>query len=376
MDFNGLVPWAKRRKKALGLSLLVGLTYCAVALTVSLSDPAITFPPAPAVQRAVMKVPPADNSGEPLRTIWFGHSLMEYRAAPAESVPKVNIPETVDAIHALARADGRTTRPMGITVSHYDGPKDLQYWNGRGKALEKIKDADKPWDYVVGVGFLHLVQQKGGRHCFRSQKLAVPNFVDDTTAIVKDLLDIATFGRYYGRTVRQLTYNKYDLIRQVHDVFPSTTWVNYVGPVLKDRAFNQASVDARFSCIQETALAAGAKVKNVRVGAAVRRAEEMLKDAGLLVELQRADRLHYTAMGAYLASLVFYVSLYDIDPRGLPVPESLGSYFSGAEGSQVVGVLQQSAFETVADARSGMIPCGTARLPVDDEGANLLKQAK
>src|SRR5690606_35329488 len=152
-------------------------------------------PPSP-----VMKMPEMPSSDMPLRTIWFGHSLMEYRAAPEESVPAINVPQTMDAIHALARADGRTTRPMGITVSHYDGPKDLQYWNNNGRALEKIQNTDVPWDYVVGVGFLHLVQQKGGKHRFRSQQLEVPNLVDDAKAAFKDLIDIATFGRYYGRT--------------------------------------------------------------------------------------------------------------------------------------------------------------------------------
>lgn len=373
MILAGPTSWVLQRKKALGLLLLAGLSYGIVAFAMALSAPTTHFPSPPP---ADMKAPHALANETPLRTIWFGHSLMEYRAAPEESVPKINIPETMDAIHALARADGRTTRPMGITVSFYDGPKDLQYWNGNGQALHKIKEADAPWDYVVGVGFLHLVKQKGGKHRFRSQQLAVPNFVDDTKAFFKDLIDIATFGRYYGRTTSQLSRNKYDLIRQVSEVFPSTTWVNYVGPVLKDRPFNQASVDARFSCIAETANAAGAKVKNVRVGAAVRRAEVRLGEAGLQAELQRADRLHYTAQGAYLAALEFYVSFYEVDVRGLPVPESLAAYFEGVKGARVAKILQEVAWETATDSRGGLIPCGAARLPVDDEGAAMISKGR
>jgi len=367
-----------RVKRSIRILVAIGVSYTALAFGVASGGASIAFenlePPAEE-QRLMPSETPKELKTRPLRTLWFGHSLMEYGAAEDEGVPPINLPAAVDEIHRLARADGRTTRPEGETVSHYDGPKDLIYWlQGGGDATAKLKDSEKPWDYVIGVGFMHLTLQKGGRHRFRSQKLEIPTAAHHVKGAVRDLVDVLTFGKLYRKTVDSLTLNKYRFIKATNDLGPTSTWLNYVGPVLNDRTENQASVDARFACMVDTAKSAGARAGNVPVGASVRRAEEALRAEGLNVPLQRADRLHYTAHGAFLAANVFYSFLYDVDPTRLNAPESLASYFKGADGKKVRKVLQEIAWTATREAKAGhLVTCGKAHLPVDDEGLRILK---
>lgn len=374
MNSTPSIPWKK------ALALVGGLTLCysAAAAVVSLTQPSISYPSEQTAELPTNMPVPTDSdlTARPLRTLWFGHSLMEYGAAPDENVPAINIPKMVDEIHALARKDGRTERPDGLTVSHYDGPKDLVYWlQGGGGATRKLKDFDEPWDYVIGVGFMHLTLQKGGKHAFRSNKLEVPTSVDHLKGATRDLVDVFTFGKLYQKTVNWITLNKYRFIKATNELDPQSTWLNYVGPVLSDRPSNQASVDARFACMLDVAEQAGARAGNVPVGASVRRAEVALRSAGLRIPLQRKDRLHYTAEGAFLAASVFYAYLYDVDPTGLPAPASLSKYFEGAEGKTVRILLQKVAWSTTREAKRGhLAPCKNARLPVDDEGLRILKQ--
>jgi hypothetical protein len=269
---------------------------------------------------------------------------------------------------------GRSKRPAGVAISYYEGPQDLVYWaEGPGKGPQRIAAAKEPWDYVIGVGFMHLVRQKGGRHTFFSKQFAPRSLKDDLSGAIKDLINIGTFGWYYGRRIDAYTMSKFRLIQAVKNQSASSTWLNYVAPVQSDQPENQASVDARFACIRAAAEKEGALVRSVPVGAAVRRAEIALRDAGLSTKLQRVDRLHYTAAGAYLAANVFFSYLYGVDPRGLDVPARFLPYFEEPDGKKLVALLQDIAWTTVQTAKADqLIECGEAHLPVDEHGRQLL----
>lgn len=302
------------------------------------------------------KVPPETVAKRGLNIIWFGHSLLQVGGEDS-----INIPDTVTAIHAEAVRDGRTSIPQGESRVHYEGPNNLDYWfNGRGAAQQKLRTANPGWDYVVGVGFMHLVGP-GRAH-----------------SGLFNALRSLTGGSEKFKTYAAYTPVKYEAIQAVAADNPSATWVNYVAPRLSDHPEEQPFVDERFECIRETAESAGGKVLNVPVGRAFRAAEaEGKKHPELGVVLQLPDKLHLTKQGEYLAANVFYRFFYGVDPVGLAVPESLTGRLATNTANEpaVAELLQRVARDTVDAYESGdRVACrAEAKLDEDDAGSALLE---
>jgi hypothetical protein len=296
---------------------------------------------------------------EGLRVIWFGHSLLEVRSG----VP-IHIPELVLELRALAAAAGRTPAAPGTSRMHYEGPQHLGYWfEGAGRAADKMRKDDPGWDFVVGVGFMHLVSE--------GRRLAW---------LYNPIRALAGSRRDSFKTYAAYTGSKYRAIRAVREHGRGAVWVNYVAPRLSDHPEEQPFVDERFECIRETAAKAGIPVINVPVGRAFRLAERRLAErSDLKASLQVADRLHLTRAGEYLAANVFLAQLYGVDPVGLALPGRSASLTDDSGDSQAVALLlQEAARDTVqAYLRGQRVRCRPeAMLHEDSEGLALLRAAK
>jgi hypothetical protein len=305
---------------------------------------------------ATPKVPLGTIQERGLNIIWFGHSLLQ-----VGSDTPIDIPETMKGIHAEALRDGRTRIPQGESRTHYEGPHNLDYWfNGRGAAPQKLRANNPGWDYVVGVGFMHLVGP-GRAH----------------SGLFNTLRSVSG-GSERFKTYAAYTPVKYEAIQAVAKDNPNATWVNYVGPRLSDNPQEQPFVDERFECIRETAESAGKRTLNVPVGRAFRAAEAAGKaQPALGITLQLPDKLHLTKQGEYLAANVFYRFFYGVDPVGLRVPDGLAGRLTvdPKKEAEVAALLQRVARDTVDAYEAGdRLPCRPqAKLDEDEAGRALLE---
>jgi hypothetical protein len=352
------------RSPASGLS---GATLRSIVTTAALSVGACSGPSDPAPYEAlgpdqpmldVLRDRQAKMSERGLNVIWFGHSLLEVRSG----VP-INIPKLVLDLHRVAIQVGRTTAPIGVGLMHYEGPQHLGYWfEGAGRATDKMRADDPGWDFVVGVGFMHLVAE--------GRRLAW---------LYNPIRAVAGSRRDSFKTYAAYTRHKYRAVKAVGQHGGAAVWVNYVAPRTSDSPHEQPFVDERFECIRETAAKAGITVVNVPVGRAFRLAESRLAEAREGTQLQVEDRLHLTKAGEYLAANVFLAQLYGIDPLGLPLPASHeGSLTDAPEnGARVAALLQRAARDTVQAYLSGRrTRCRPeALLDEDAEGLALLRSS-
>ncbi len=288
-----------------------------------------------------------DSQSKEVNIIWFGHSLLKF-----DRPPPIDIAKLVAELHELARHAGRTNLVYGKNRAHAEGPYHFEYWlDGVGDAAEKLVAEDVKWDYVIGIGFMHLQGQR---------KYDWPNVYHF----------LSQFNAKKYRNPRTFTALKYRFIHLVNQSSPNATWVNYVGPALANNTGPQDSIDERFECIRQTAESAGVKVVNAPVGRAFRNAEATMQERiGKRIRLQQEkDNLHLTEAGALLSASVLYHTIFGVDIVGLPVPPT---YAGVLDESQVVPFLYSMASETI---KTYSPECRTdAKYTEDEEGQRLLK---
>lgn len=341
------------------------IVYAALMMTTSCAQSAPPvyeqLPGTPGDAADVMQKVRLARADHGLNIAFFGHSLLKRGDGPA-----VDVPETLAALHESARALGRTTLPLGTHRTHYGGPNNLGYWfQGAGKAQQKLKTQDPGWDLVVGVGFMHMVpvaQSQSWLYGLAHRLSPGPND-----------MSFMTYAAY--------TPHKYRAMQAVRAHSPRALWVNYVGPRTSDAPQEQPYVDQRFECIRESAHRAGVASLNVPVGRAFRVAEARAAEQPELgLKLQVADHLHLTRAGEYLVANVFYAMLYEVDVVDLPLPASHEGQIVSAAGLQARAVLllQQSARDTVHAYLAGKrVRCTPdAVLAEDAEGERLLRQER
>jgi len=324
---------------------------CALAAVLAVLGTACREPPrepqpaqlaAPWQERTKSHVHYADRSA-PLapgakHVIWFGHSLLVTDPGwPAPDDPALDLPALVADLHDAALRSGRTQTPKGRSITFAEGPYGFAYWlDGQGRARNKLLAlADVPWTHVVGVDLIHLLGE--GR-------FAWPN-----------LYEWAGMLSDSESSVRTRTRDVYRFIGLAHETTPSATWVNYVAPALANNPGTQPAIDARFACIRESACALGRPVIDAPVGAAFRTAEQRAAARGITgLTLQHDDFLHLRPHGALLAAQVLFATIYDVDPRGLPVPERYrGKLAPTAEQEQTVtAFLSEVASDTWKGTRA------------------------
>jgi hypothetical protein len=259
-------------------------------------------PPAPAVTKPLVKKtpekpvakpavkPPSTAGRKPLRVLFLGNSYTSYNRLP-------------QVVAGLANAD-TTTAPMEVRGLTSNG-KDLVWHSQNRRALDAI--AGGKWDYVV----------------LQDQSLT-PALLPDRTRAGAGVLD-AAIRKAGARTVFFMT------------------WRRRPTPALLKKYPGMHERNAG------TYVAVGRKLK--ALVAPVGYAWKTAYDADPKLPLYTGDGSHPAPMGTYLAACVFYATLYDKPPTGLPGKVTVSNKTLVNIPCPVAERLQRIAWEAVQQVR-------------------------
>jgi hypothetical protein len=262
----------------------------------------------------------ARAGGPPLKVLFIGNSYTSVNNLPS-------------LVAALAEAGGRTIE----VEEHLVGGCTLEQHVHDKRAIEKIRA--KKWDVVI-------LQEHS------LQPILNPEAMRKHARILQE--EIARQG---AKTVFYLTWARQHIpqmqegadpaaspgaARQVYQMIQADKVVDFDRWSKQHRSGLAAGLDgAYFSTAREL----GAAV--APVGPAWKKAMAAHPD----LALHQTDKSHPTATGSYLAACVFYATLFDQSPVGLPGELKKGGRVLVRIGRDEAKMLQEIAWETVQEQK-------------------------